>query len=130
MIPKSTVSLNENTAETTLKLLDELENIQDVQKVHSNADFPDNILEKYLDGIRLPNPLWMPRGYVIRYICVTDTPNKSAVFSVLPIRATMSVAFILFFHFLLLQHFLMFFNFHKSPVSLVFKLAFFDIIIS
>ena len=47
MIPKSTVSLNENTAETTLKLLDELENIQDVQKVHSNADFPDNILATY-----------------------------------------------------------------------------------
>jgi len=47
MVPKSTISLKENTAETTLKLLDELEEIQDVQKVHSNADFPDNILAKY-----------------------------------------------------------------------------------
>jgi transcriptional/translational regulatory protein YebC/TACO1 len=30
-----------------LKLLDNLEDLMDVQKVYSNADFPDEVLEKY-----------------------------------------------------------------------------------
>ena len=47
MIPKSTVSLSEKEAGQTLKLLDHLEELMDVQKVYSNADFPDDVLETY-----------------------------------------------------------------------------------
>ena len=47
MTPKTTVSLDAKEAEQTLKLLDSLEDLEDVQKVYSNADFPDEILEKY-----------------------------------------------------------------------------------
>ena len=47
MMPKSTVSLGAKEAEQTLRLLDSLEELDDVQKVYSNADFPDDVLEKY-----------------------------------------------------------------------------------
>jgi YebC/PmpR family DNA-binding regulatory protein len=47
MIPKTTVSLSEKEAEQTIRLLDNLEDLMDVQKVYSNADFPDAVLEKY-----------------------------------------------------------------------------------
>jgi YebC/PmpR family DNA-binding regulatory protein len=47
MVPKSTVELEEKAALTTLKLLDKLEELDEVQLVSSNADFSDAILEKY-----------------------------------------------------------------------------------
>ena len=47
MIPKTTVELEEKAALQTLKLLDRLEEIDDVQHVFSNVDFSDAILEKY-----------------------------------------------------------------------------------
>ena len=47
MIPKSTVRLEEKDAQQNLKLLDALEDLLDVQKVYSNADFPEEVLEKY-----------------------------------------------------------------------------------
>ena len=47
MKPMSTVSLGVKEAEQTLKLLDSLEDLLDVQKVYSNADFPEEVLEKY-----------------------------------------------------------------------------------
>ena len=47
MVPVNTVSLDSKTARQTLKLLDQLEEIDDVQKVYSNADFPDDVLEQY-----------------------------------------------------------------------------------
>jgi len=47
MIPKTTVELEEKTALQTLKLLDKLEELDEVQHVSSNADFPNSILEKY-----------------------------------------------------------------------------------
>ena len=47
MMPMSTVSLGPKEAEETLRLLDSLEELMDVQKVYSNADFPDEVLEKY-----------------------------------------------------------------------------------
>lgn len=47
MIPTSTVALDQKTAMQTLRLLDELEDLDDVQKVYSNADFPDEVLEQY-----------------------------------------------------------------------------------
>ena len=47
MVPNSTISLDEKTAMRTLKLLDSLEELDDVQRVYSNADFPDEVLEQY-----------------------------------------------------------------------------------
>jgi len=47
MVPKSMVELEEKAALQTLKLLDKLEELDEVQHVSSNADFPNSILEKY-----------------------------------------------------------------------------------
>ncbi len=47
MIAKSTVPLDDKTAKQALKLLDSLEELDDVQRVFSNADFPDDALEEY-----------------------------------------------------------------------------------
>jgi YebC/PmpR family DNA-binding regulatory protein len=47
MVPKTIVELEEKAALQTLKLLDRLEELDEVQHVSSNADFPDAILEKY-----------------------------------------------------------------------------------
>ena len=47
IMPKSTLSLDVKTAEQTLRLLDRLEELDDIQKVFSNADFPDEVLERY-----------------------------------------------------------------------------------
>ena len=49
MLPRNTVTLDEKTATRTLKLLDRLEELNDVQRVFSNADFPDAVLEQYRD---------------------------------------------------------------------------------
>jgi YebC/PmpR family DNA-binding regulatory protein len=47
MVPKTTVPLDDNAALQTLKLLDKLEELDDVQRVFSNADFSDAALEQY-----------------------------------------------------------------------------------
>lgn len=47
MVPKTSVSLGEKEAMQTLKLLDHLEELDDVQRVHSNADFPESVLAAY-----------------------------------------------------------------------------------
>ncbi len=47
MIPKTTVELEEKAALQTLKLLDKLEALDEVQRVSSNADFSDDVLKKY-----------------------------------------------------------------------------------
>lgn len=47
MLPKSTIMLDNKTAVQTLRLLDELEELDDVQRVFSNADFPDTALDDY-----------------------------------------------------------------------------------
>ncbi len=47
MIPSSTVALDKSQAMQTLRLLDALEALDDVAKVFSNADFPDEALEEY-----------------------------------------------------------------------------------
>jgi transcriptional/translational regulatory protein YebC/TACO1 len=44
-VPQNTVELDEPTAIATLKLLERLDDLDDVSKVHSNADFPDSVLE-------------------------------------------------------------------------------------
>ena len=47
MVPKSTVALGATEAEQTLKLLDSLEDLADVQKAYTNADFPAEVLQRY-----------------------------------------------------------------------------------
>jgi YebC/PmpR family DNA-binding regulatory protein len=47
MLPKITVELDEKASLQTLKLLDKLEELDDVQHVYSNVDFSDEILDKY-----------------------------------------------------------------------------------
>ncbi len=47
MVPKTTVTLAEKEAEQTLKLLDALEDLDDVQKAYTSADFPTEVLDKY-----------------------------------------------------------------------------------
>ena len=48
---KQMVQLDEKAAMTTLRLLDRLEELDDVQSVASNADFTDAVLEKYQAGV-------------------------------------------------------------------------------
>lgn len=47
MVPKSLIPLDEKAAMQALKLLDRLEEIDDVQNVFSNADIPDSVVESY-----------------------------------------------------------------------------------
>ncbi len=51
LMPKTTVALEEKAALQTLKMLDKLEEVDEVQHVTTNADFPDSILEKYQSGV-------------------------------------------------------------------------------
>ena len=46
-VPKTTVKLDEHTSVQVLKLLDKLEELDDVQRVSSNVDFANDVLEKY-----------------------------------------------------------------------------------
>lgn len=45
MIPKTTVALDEADARKTLRLLDALEDNDDVQEVYANFDIPDEVME-------------------------------------------------------------------------------------
>lgn len=47
MVPKTTVPLNAKDAEQTLRLLEHLEELEDVQKVYTNAEFPNEVVERY-----------------------------------------------------------------------------------
>ncbi len=47
MVPKVTVELDEKTAHQALKLIDALEDLEDVQRVYSNANFTDEAIESY-----------------------------------------------------------------------------------
>jgi YebC/PmpR family DNA-binding regulatory protein len=46
MEPKQTISLSEKDAIQTLKLLGKLEDLEEVQSVHSNVEFSDEIIKK------------------------------------------------------------------------------------
>jgi transcriptional/translational regulatory protein YebC/TACO1 len=46
-VPKTMIRLDEKSALQSLKLLDKLEELDDVQHVFTNADFPDEVVEKY-----------------------------------------------------------------------------------
>ena len=47
MVPKTTIALADKEAEQTLRLLDALEELDDIQKAFTNADFPPEVLERY-----------------------------------------------------------------------------------
>ena len=44
MVPKTPIELDEKSAKAVLRLLDDLEELEDVQRVFSNGDFPDEVL--------------------------------------------------------------------------------------
>jgi YebC/PmpR family DNA-binding regulatory protein len=46
-ISKTTVELDEKASLQTMKLLDKLEELDDVQHVYSNVDFSDSVIDKY-----------------------------------------------------------------------------------
>ncbi len=48
MIPKNTIALGVGDSQSTLRLLDSLEDLDDVQKVFTNADFDETALEQYM----------------------------------------------------------------------------------
>ena len=48
-VPTTTVPLDASVAVQTLRMLERLEDLDDVQKVYSNADFPEEVLAGY-DG--------------------------------------------------------------------------------
>jgi transcriptional/translational regulatory protein YebC/TACO1 len=45
-IPQNTIRLDEKAAEQMLKLMEILDEHDDVQKVHANFDIPDEVMEK------------------------------------------------------------------------------------
>ena len=48
-MPNSTVSLDKDQSTKTLRLLDDLEELDDVQKVFSNAEFDEEALNSYAE---------------------------------------------------------------------------------
>lgn len=46
-VPQTTLPLGDKDAAQALKLLDQIEDLDDVQKVYSNADFPESVLMEY-----------------------------------------------------------------------------------
>jgi YebC/PmpR family DNA-binding regulatory protein len=47
MVPVTTVAMDDEVAETNLKLLEWLEDLDDVQNVYTNADFSEEALERF-----------------------------------------------------------------------------------
>lgn len=47
MVPKVSVELDEKAAHQALRLIEGLEDLEDVQRVYSNADFSDEVLASY-----------------------------------------------------------------------------------
>ncbi len=45
-VPQNYIKLEEKTAEQMLKLMEVLDDYDDIQKVHANFDIPDEIMEK------------------------------------------------------------------------------------
>ena len=45
MVPETSVTLDEKTATQALKLIDRLEELEDVNNVYSNVDIPDSVME-------------------------------------------------------------------------------------
>jgi len=53
MLAKTLVPLEEKASLQTLKLLDKLEELDEVQNVTANVDFSDEVLEKYQSGVQV-----------------------------------------------------------------------------
>jgi transcriptional/translational regulatory protein YebC/TACO1 len=51
MNASQTVALNESTAPAVLKLLDTLEELDDVQSVYSNIDVPADVMERISERV-------------------------------------------------------------------------------
>ncbi len=49
MVPNSTITLEKSEAMQALRLLDELEELDDVSKVYTNADFSEDVLQEFLE---------------------------------------------------------------------------------
>jgi transcriptional/translational regulatory protein YebC/TACO1 len=47
MVPQNYVKLNGKDAERMLKLMEALEDHEDVQKVHANFDIPDEVMQRF-----------------------------------------------------------------------------------
>lgn len=47
MVPTTTIQLDSSNAGQTLRLLDNIEDLEDIQQVFTNADFTDEALENY-----------------------------------------------------------------------------------
>jgi YebC/PmpR family DNA-binding regulatory protein len=47
LVPRATIALDDKASEQTLRLLDNLEELADVQKAYTNADFPPEVLDQY-----------------------------------------------------------------------------------
>jgi transcriptional/translational regulatory protein YebC/TACO1 len=45
MRAQTMIPLDQETAETLIKLIDMLEDLDDVQEVHSNAEYPESLFE-------------------------------------------------------------------------------------
>ena len=50
MVPVNLAPLDLQLAKQTLRLIDKLEDLDDIQNVFTNADFPDEALESYSNG--------------------------------------------------------------------------------
>ncbi|WP_020408103.1 YebC/PmpR family DNA-binding transcriptional regulator [Hahella ganghwensis] len=46
MVPSTTVPLDAESAESVMKIIDTLEDLDDVQNVYTNADIPDEVMEQ------------------------------------------------------------------------------------
>jgi YebC/PmpR family DNA-binding regulatory protein len=49
-VPKNSLPVDDKAAMSALRLLDVIEDLDDVQKVYSNADFPESVLMEYAAG--------------------------------------------------------------------------------
>jgi len=47
VMPRTTVDLDATDAVQVMKLVEKLEDLDDVQRVHTNVDFPDELLDAY-----------------------------------------------------------------------------------
>jgi YebC/PmpR family DNA-binding regulatory protein len=47
MLPKTLMALDSSHASQTMRLLDRIEDLEDIQEVYTNADFPDDALNSY-----------------------------------------------------------------------------------
>lgn len=50
MVPNSMVAMERQQAMQTLRLMEDLESLDDVTKVYTNADFPDDVLDEFSDA--------------------------------------------------------------------------------